>query len=77
MLTTPNRGNGGKDILLIKVTSQGEILWNKIIGGAGDETVSTIRETDDGGLLICGSNNVSGLSSIFMIKTDAKGELKD
>jgi hypothetical protein len=77
MLTTPNRGNGGKDILLVKVTSQGEVLWNKIIGGAGDETVSSIRETEDGGLLICGSNNVSGLSSIFMIKTDAKGELKD
>jgi hypothetical protein len=77
MLTTPNRGNGGKDILLIKVTSQGEVLWNKIIGGAGDETVSSIREVADGGLLICGSNNVSGLSSIFMIKTDAKGELKD
>ncbi|RAV99180.1 hypothetical protein [Pseudochryseolinea flava] len=77
MLTTPNRGNGGKDILLIKVTSQGEIIWNKILGGAGDETVSSIREMADGGLLICGSNNVSGLSSIFMIKTTANGELKD
>lgn len=77
MLTTPNRGNGGKDLLLIKVNSQGQILWNKIIGGAGDETVSSIRETSDRSLLICGSNNVSGLSSIFMIKTDANGDLKD
>jgi hypothetical protein len=77
MLTTPNRGNGGKDILLIKVTSQGEIVWHKIIGGAGDETVSSIRETSDKGLLICGSNKVSGLSSIFVIKTDANGDLKD
>jgi hypothetical protein len=77
LTTTVNRGNGGKDIFLIKVDAVGNIMWNKIIGGDGDETVNSIRETDDGGLLVCGSNNVSGLSSIFIMKTDAQGELKD
>lgn len=77
LTTTVNRGNGGKDIFLIKVDANGNILWNKIIGGDGDETVNSIRETDDGSLLLCGTNNVSGLSSIFIMKTDAKGELKD
>jgi hypothetical protein len=77
MSTTPNRGNGGKDIILIKVDGSGNILWNKIIGGAGDETVSSIRETDDGKLLICGSNNLSGLSSLFVMKTDKNGTLMD
>jgi hypothetical protein len=77
MLTTPGRGEGGKDIFLVKVDAQGNMLWNKVIGGAGDETVSSIRETSDGGLLLCGSNNVSGLSSLFIIKTDRNGELKD
>jgi hypothetical protein len=77
LATTVNRGNGGKDIFLIKVDASGSIIWNKIIGGDGDETVSSIREGDDGSLLICGSNSVSGLSSIFVMKTDAQGELKD
>ena len=77
MTTTPNRGNGGKDILLIKVDGQGSVLWNKVIGGAGDETVNSIRETDDGSLLLCGSNNLSGLSSIFLMKTDKDGALKN
>ncbi|HEY8935457.1 MAG TPA: hypothetical protein VIM65_09565 [Cyclobacteriaceae bacterium] len=77
MLTTPNRGKGGKDIFLIKVDGSGNILWNKILGGAGNETVNSIRETDNGDLLICGSNEVSGLSSIYVIKTDKNGELND
>jgi hypothetical protein len=77
MVTTPTRGKGGKDIFLVKVDSQGNMQWNKVIGGIGDETVSSIRETDDGGLLICGSNNASGLSSIFIMKTDLNGDLKN
>jgi hypothetical protein len=77
MLTTLNRGNGGKDIFLVKVDGQGNVLWNKVLGGAGDETVNSIRETDGGDLLICGSNNASDLSSIFILKTDRNGEFKD
>jgi hypothetical protein len=75
--STPQLGNGGNDILLVKVSATGTMLWNKVIGGAGDETVSTIRETADGGLLLCGTNAVSGLSSIFLMKVDAHGELND
>lgn len=77
MLTTPDRGNGGKDILLIKVDGQGNVVWNKLLGGSGNETVASIRETTDGGLLICGTNDVSGLSSIFIMKTDSNGDLTD
>jgi hypothetical protein len=77
VLTTPSLGKGGKDILLVKIDSQGNILWTKVIGGAGNETVNSIRETADGGLLLCGSNDVSGLSSIFIMKTDANGELNN
>jgi hypothetical protein len=77
MLTTTQRGNGGLDIFIVKVDALGNILWNKVIGGEGDETVSSIREADDGGLVICGSNNLSGLSSIFLIKTDKNGNLND
>jgi hypothetical protein len=75
MLTTPGRGKGGKDIFLVKIDAFGNVVWNKILGGTGNETVSSIRETSDGGLLLCGSNEVSGLSSIFIIKTDENGEL--
>ena len=75
-------GNGGKDLWLIKTDAFGQMEWNRIIGGSTHETVSTIRETEDGGLLICGTiqdgnEQSGGLSSIFLIKTDRNGELKD
>jgi hypothetical protein len=77
MLTTPVKGNGQKDIFLVKVDAFGNMVWNKTIGGAGNEVVSSIKETSDGGLLICGTNTLGNASIIFLIKTDKNGELKN
>lgn len=75
--TNPQKGNGANDIVFIKVDINGNMLWMKTLGGTGSETVSTIRETDDQGLLICGTNIVGSVPSIFLIKTDRNGELKN
>jgi hypothetical protein len=77
MNQTPTKGNGGKDIILIKADVFGNVLWDRLYGGAGDETVSSIRELSDGSLLICGTATISNTSSIFLMKTDKNGELKD
>lgn len=73
--TTPDKGNGLNDIVLIKLDFTGEVQWVQTIGGTGSETVSTIRETSDQGLLICGTSVVGGVSTVFLIKTNNKGEL--
>jgi hypothetical protein len=70
-------GSGGGDIFLTKVNASNSIMWTRLIGGTGDEIVSTIREASDGGLLICGTNIIGGYSTIFLIKTDQNGELKN
>jgi hypothetical protein len=75
MTSTPSVGNGGKDILLVKVDPFGNLLWKKLLGGSGDETVNSIRETADKGLLLCGTNTINGLSSMMLIKTDANGNI--
>lgn len=77
MTSTPTVGNGGKDILLIKLDATGNLVWKKLIGGTGDETVTSIRETPDKGLLLCGTNTINGLSTMMLMKTDSQGELKD
>jgi hypothetical protein len=74
---TPLVGNGGKDILLVKLDAFGNLIWKKLIGGTGDEIISSIRETPDKGLLLFGTNTINGLSSMMLIKTDANGEIKD
>jgi hypothetical protein len=73
----PGTGNGGKDIILIKVNAFNDLVWIRTLGGSGDEVVSSIKETPDKGLLICGTNALSGASSVFLIKTDKNGELKN
>ena len=75
--TNPEKGNGGKDILLIKVNFLGNIVWSKTFGAGGDETISAIREASDGSLLICGTSDLGDYSSIFLMKTDSNGEIKN
>lgn len=73
--TELSSGNG-KDIWLIKIDAFGEAIWQKTFGGSGDQVPSAIRELPSGEILICGTNTVGGFSSIFLIKTDSKGEIK-
>lgn len=70
-------GNSARNIYLVKVNAAGDVLWNRIIGGEGDEVVSSIREESDGSIVISGTNNLSGLSSVFLVKVNKNGELKD
>lgn len=75
MASTLTKGAGLSDIILVKIDPFGTPLWTKLIGGTGAETVSSIRQTSDGSLLICGTNTINGLSSVMIIKTDANGSL--
>ncbi len=77
MSTTPELGNGGTDILLIKVDADGNVQWKRYYGGSGDESVGSIIETSDGGLLLCGTRVLGGLGSTFIMKLNSDGELKD
>ncbi|MBL7841382.1 MAG: hypothetical protein JNJ75_14665 [Cyclobacteriaceae bacterium] len=72
--TELSSGNG-KDIWLIKIDAFGEPEWQKTMGGSGDQVPSAIRELPSGEILICGTNTVGGFSSIFLIKTDNKGDI--
>lgn len=76
MNTNTAIGNGGKDIFLIKINAFGDLIWSKTIGGSGDEQPCGVLETDDGDLIIAGTNALGGYSSVFLIKTDENGEIK-
>jgi hypothetical protein len=71
-----NRGNGGKDLWLIRLDAAGRMLWNKNYGGSGDEVPSMILTAPEGGFIICGSSTVANLKSIFLMKIDQNGEIE-
>ena len=69
-------GTGNTNIYLLKTDYQGNVLWDRNIGGAGLETGNSVIETTDGGYLIAGtSNDAGGLGGYdaYLIKTSSTG----
>ena len=74
---------GGKDVWLVKLDANGKKIWDRTLGGAGDDELFSIVELPDGDLLLgCNSNsNVSGEKSepsrggldFWIVRTDAQG----
>jgi hypothetical protein len=75
--TLTNTNTQDKDISLIKVNAFGERQWSKIMGAAGDQEPVAIRETESGDLLICGTHTLENYSTVFLVRTDRNGELKN
>jgi hypothetical protein len=76
--TTDSFGAGEGDIFLIKTDANGNIIWAKTYGGANDDRASSVQQTSDGGYIVVGQTNSfgTGKSDIFLIKTDAKGNIQ-
>ncbi|HEU4716280.1 MAG TPA: T9SS type A sorting domain-containing protein [Bacteroidia bacterium] len=69
-------GAGGKDVMLVRTDSLGNLLWSKQYGGSGDETALYIIRLSDGGFAVCGesfSDDVNG--DAFLFRTDSLGNL--
>ncbi|QNF35668.1 T9SS type A sorting domain-containing protein [Adhaeribacter swui] len=74
---------GGKDFWMVKVNSSGTKLWDKRLGGSGDEELRTVVRNSDGSLLLAGksSSNASGdksqssqgNSDFWVVKTSSDG----
>lgn len=72
------------DLWVVKLSTCGEIQWQKSFGGTGYESAKDLLQTDDGGLLILGETNstdgdvIAGYGStkdIWLLKLDAGGQL--
>ena len=74
-----NKGNGLKDMWLIKTDFDGEELWQQTYGGSGNEYAYGITETIDGGFILVGYtfSHVMGAntSKAMILKTDQKGQV--
>ena len=67
-----NFNNGGSDFWLIKIDPSGNIIWEKTYGTSGDEILSDMQVTSDGGFIMVGTKDDK---DIYIVKTDANGNL--
>lgn len=65
----------GEDIYVIKADLNGDLVWEKTFGGAGDENAWSIQNTAQGTYVITGfSNSYSdGDRDIFLLEIDEEG----
>ncbi len=74
---TSSFGNGGLDVFIVKTGSSGNMLWSRVIGGAGDDMAYAVAEEGNGNILIAGQTTSSGAggADVYLIKLDPFGRL--
>ncbi len=61
------------DLFLVKTDSVGNVIWRKLYGGAQGDVGTYVKQTKDGGYIVCGLNNSVGVGGTYIIKTDSVG----
>lgn len=72
-------GLGNFDLLLYKLSTSGDIEWQKVIGDASSADVGRrIRQTSDGGYIVAGYTSSFGAGSrdVWVIKFDSNDEIE-
>jgi hypothetical protein len=74
---------GDNDYWIVKTDSLGNKLWDKTFGGTGDDRITSVHQTFDGGYILGGfsfsgiggdkSQNTWGESDYWIVKTDSLG----
>lgn len=73
---TNSFGNGGYDIFLFKTDLNGQLQWQKTIGGSNWEKVNDAILTPDNGVLMVGETNstLNGDNDIYVVNTNYDGD---
>ncbi|HIF13922.1 MAG TPA: gliding motility-associated C-terminal domain-containing protein [Bacteroidetes bacterium] len=69
-------GLGGKDACMLKINGNGDIIWAKAYGKAGEDVGKKVIN-DNGGLLLSGiSNSYNTDDDVFIVRTDTSGNIQ-
>jgi hypothetical protein len=73
---TDSYGNGGYDAYLVKVDSNGNVQWQKTYGGSDWDFAYSVKQTSDGGYVLCGQTYSygSGNGDVYVVRTDKNGD---
>jgi len=63
------------DIWVLKLHSNGNVVWNRTYGGSRNDNVSSILQTSDGGYIVVGKSNSFGGNEIWVLKLESNGSI--
>jgi len=75
---TESYGAGSTDYWVLKLTSSGEIEWQKAYGGSGAEFALSIQETNDSGYIVAGFTGSFGAGDrdFWILKLTPSGDIE-
>ena len=72
---TQSFGSGFIDIYVIKTDELGNEIWNRVIGGEGEDSGYDVKLTIDGGYIVTGCSELPGnLNDVYITKMDENGD---
>jgi len=74
--STESFGSVRQDIYILKLSSKGEVQWQKTFGGRDDDVANSIQQTTDGGYIVAGWTYGSGRQDVYILKLSSKGEVE-
>jgi len=74
---TDSFGAGGKDVYILKLDADGNLIWQKTFGGSSDDYALSIQQTSDGGYIVAGFTDSfgAGYFDVYIVKLDEDGNL--
>jgi len=75
---TTSFGAGGYDVYILKLNSNGTLIWQKTFGGNGDDEAYSIQKTADGGYIVAGYTDSFGAGNpdVYVLKLNSDGSLE-
>ena len=74
---TTSFGAGGYDVYILKLNSNGTLIWQKTFGGGLDDKAYSIQKTADGGYIVAGGTSPfeAGGYDVYILKLNSDGSL--
>ena len=63
--------NGGADLWILKISGDGNLIWEKTYGGSNFDVARSISKTQDNGFIIAGNSRSSNLDFTNQGQNDA------
>ena len=75
--------NGNEDFWVVRITSQGNLVWTAHLGGSKSDVAHAVQQTLDGGFIVVGNSRSSngdvsvnqGETDCWIVKLDTNGAL--
>ncbi|UCF97278.1 MAG: hypothetical protein JSV89_19205, partial [Spirochaetaceae bacterium] len=75
---TDSYGAGGKDGWILKLAGNLNVSWQKAYGGSGEDIISDVRQTGDGGYIVVGETDSygGGYTDVWVMKLSSTGNIQ-